>query len=181
MEEEFYESIRLLSYGLFVLCSKKEGKFNGLIVNTIFQITSKPQMVAVSISKNNYTHDFIVASKAFTASILDRETPLKFIGRFGFRSGRNYDKFKDPINYEKFITGVPIVMDHSLGYMECVVKDSVDCGTHTLFVAKVVGGAVTKVGKPLTYAYYHEVKKGKSPKNAPTYFAFPQLVEKNEE
>jgi len=174
--EEFYESIRLLSYGLFLLCSKKGNKFNGLIVNTVFQVTSKPQMVAVSICKDNLTHDYIMDSKVFTASILEQDTPMKFIGRFGFHTGKDYDKFKDPLNYEIFITGAPIIMDNSLGYLESVVKDWVDCGTHTLFVGKVVGGAVTKIGEPLTYAYYHNVKKGKAPKNAPTYFGFPELV-----
>ena len=91
--EKFYKSIRLISYGLFVVCSKLGNKFNGLIVNTIFQITSDPHMVAVSISKKNYTHKFIKKSKVFTASILSTETPLKFIGRFGFHSGKDYDEF----------------------------------------------------------------------------------------
>lgn len=170
MTVELYKSIRLISYGLFVLCSKKEGKYNGLIVNTVFQISSNPQMIAVSIAKDNYTHEFVTHSKVFTASVLSEETPMKFIGRFGFRSGKNYDKFKDPIHCEIFITGVPIVYDYSLGYLEAVVKDSVDCGTHTLFVAKVVGGKIIREGTPLTYAHYKSHLKGKEPKNAPTYF-----------
>lgn len=175
--EEFYESIRLLSYGLFLLCSKKGSKYNGLIVNTVFQITSEPQLVAVSICKDNLTHDYVMESKVFTASILEKDTPMKFIGRFGFRSGKNYDKFNAPLHYETFVTGVPIVMDYSLGYLEAVVKDSVDCGTHTLFIAKVVGGKVTKIGEPLTYAYYQKEKKGKAPKNAPTYFEYKGLTD----
>ncbi|MEA2070469.1 MAG: flavin reductase family protein [Asgard group archaeon] len=170
MADEFYESIRLLSYGLFVVCSKKNKKYNGLIVNTIFQITSKPQMIAVSICKDNLTHDYIMESGVFTASILDKDTPMKFIGRFGFRSGKIFDKFKDPLEYQKFITDVPIITEHTLGYLEAVVKQSVDCGTHTLFIAKVVGGKVLRAGEPLTYMYYQKVKKGKAPKNAPTYF-----------
>ncbi|NPD90649.1 MAG: flavin reductase [Asgard group archaeon] len=155
MTVELYKSIRLISYGLFVLCSKKEGKF------------SNPQMIAVSIAKDNYTHEFVTHSKVFTASVLSEETPMKFIGRFGFRSGKNYDKFKDPIHCEIFITGV---YDYSLGFLEAVVKDTVDCGTHTLFVAKVVGGKIIQDGIPLTYAHYKSHLKGKEPKNAPTYF-----------
>jgi len=104
---------------------------------------------------------------------LSNKAPLKFIGCFGFRSGRTYDKFKDPLNYEIFITGTPIVMDYSLGYLECVVKEAVDCGTHTLFIAKVVGGEILQEGEPMTYSYYRNVKKGKVPKNAPTHFTFP--------
>lgn len=178
MVEELYESIRLISYGLFLLCSKKGDKYNGLIVNTIFQITSEPQMIAVSISKENYSHDFIMQSKVFTASVLCKDTPMKFIGRFGFRSGKDFDKFEEPLNYDVFLTGVPIVHDHSLGYLEGVVKDAIDCGTHTLFIAKVVGGKITQDGEPLTYAYYHKVKHGKAPKNAPTFFE--QLTKKAE-
>jgi len=171
--EEFYKSIRLLSYGLFVLCSKMGDKFNGCIVNTIFQITSDPQMVAVSLAKENLTHDYVMSSKVFTASVLSQDASMNFIGRFGFRHGKNYDKFKEPLHYDIFITGVPIIMDYSLGYIEAVVKQTVDCGTHTLIIAKVVGGEITGEGKPLTYAYYHEVLKGKAPKNAPTYFHIP--------
>ena len=170
MTVELYKSIRLISYGLFLLCSRKEGKDNGLIVNTVFQISSNPQMIAVSVAKANYTHDFVTHSKIFSASVLSNETPMKFIGRFGFRSGRTYNKFKDPLHCETFITGAPIVFDHSLGYLEAVVKDTVDCGTHTLFVAKVVGGKIIREGTPLTYAYYKTHLKGKEPKNAPTYF-----------
>jgi ferric-chelate reductase [NAD(P)H] len=181
MADEFYESIRLLSYGLFVLCSKKGSKYNGLIVNTVFQITSKPQMIAVSICKDNLTHDYIMESKVFSASILSQDTPMKFIGRFGFRSGKSYDKFKDPLNFEIFLTKVPIVTDYALGYLEGVVKDSVDCGTHTLFIAKVVGGEIIRDGEPLTYAYYQKVKKGKAPKTAPTYFGLPVNIKKKRE
>lgn len=170
MAEELYDSIRLISYGLFLLCSKKGDKYNGCIVNTIFQITSKPQMIAVSLSKDNLTHDYVMDSKVFTASVLCQDTPMKFIGRFGFHTGKTFDKFADPLQTDIFITGAPIVNDHSLGYLEGVVKDAVDCGTHTLFIAKIVGGKITKEGIPLTYAYYHKVKHGKAPKNAPTYF-----------
>ncbi len=179
-EDKFYSSMRLISYGLFVLCSKKGNKYNGLIVNTVFQITSKPQMVAVSISKDNFTHDYIMDSKVFSASVLSIDAPMKFIGRFGFYSGKDYDKFKDPLNYEIFITGVPIIKDYSLGYIEAVVKNYVDCGTHTLFIAKVVGGEIFKDGEPMTYAYYHTHLKGKAPKNAPTYFSPDILDNKNE-
>ncbi len=175
MTVELYKSIRLISYGLFLLCSRKEGKDNGLIVNTVFQISSNPQMIAVSIAKANYTHDFVTHSKIFSASVLAEKTPLKFIGRFGFRSGKTFDKFKDPLHCETFITGAPIVFDHSLGYLEAVVKDTVDCGTHTLFVAKVVGGKILQEGTPLTYAYYKTHLKGKEPKNAPTYFGELEL------
>ncbi|NQT09993.1 MAG: flavin reductase [Desulfobacteraceae bacterium] len=157
-----------LSYGLYVVSSKKSKRFNGQIANTVFQITSKPPTIAVSINKENLTYDFILESKVFTVSILSTETPMKFIGRFGFKSGREIDKFEG-IDYQVGATGTPIVLDNSIGYIEAEVINTLDAGTHVLFVGKVVDAQIIKDGEPMTYAYYHEVKGGKAPKAAPTY------------
>jgi flavin reductase (DIM6/NTAB) family NADH-FMN oxidoreductase RutF len=81
-----------LGYGVYVVTSKKGDRFNGQIANTVFQVTSEPPAVAVSINKSNLTHEFIKESRVFTASVLCEETPLTFIGRFGFKSGRDTDK-----------------------------------------------------------------------------------------
>ncbi|MBA4421607.1 MAG: High molecular weight rubredoxin, partial [Syntrophus sp. (in: bacteria)] len=72
-----------LSYGLYVITSGEEGKFNGQIANTVFQVTSEPPTVAVSINKQNYTHEFIRSSRRFAVSILDEATPMTMIGQFG--------------------------------------------------------------------------------------------------
>lgn len=157
-----------ISYGMYVVSSKKEDKFNGQIANTAFQVTSQPPQVSVSINKENLTHRFIQESKVFTISVLERDAPMKFIGHFGFRSGREIEKFKN-IEYKLGITGVPVVIENSLGYIECEVTGSMDVGTHTVFVGKVVDAKTIRDGEPMTYAYYHQVKNGKSPKNAPTY------------
>ncbi len=77
-----------LGYGLYVVTSKKGDRFNGQIANTVIQITSEPPTIAVSINKENLTHEFIKESGVFTASILSQDTPLSFIGHFGFKSGR---------------------------------------------------------------------------------------------
>ncbi|GAH20661.1 unnamed protein product, partial [marine sediment metagenome] len=98
-----------ISYGLYIVSSKKGDKFNGQIANTVFQTTAEPPMVAICINKKNLTHEFIQKSKVFTISILSKETPMKFIGLFGFRSGRDLDKFKD-VNYKIGIIGIPIVL-----------------------------------------------------------------------
>ena len=84
-----------LGYGLYVVCSRKGDRLNGQIANTVFQITSEPSTIAVSINKNNLTHEFITESKVFTASIVSQDTPLSFIGHFGFKSGRDLDKIED--------------------------------------------------------------------------------------
>ena len=157
-----------ISYGLYVISSKSNKKFNGQIANTLFQITSEPLQVAVSINKSNLTHEFIKESKVFAVSILSKETPMRFIGHFGFKSGRDTDKFKD-VKYKSGITGAPVVLEYTIAYLETEVTNMVDVGTHTIFIGKVVDAEILGTGEPMTYAYYHEVKKGKSPKTAPTY------------
>ncbi|MBL7131281.1 MAG: flavin reductase [Candidatus Omnitrophica bacterium] len=157
-----------ISYGMYVVSSKKENKFNGQIANTVFQVTAEPPQVSVCINKENLTHQFIQESKVFTISILERDAPMKFIGHFGFKSGKELEKFKD-IDYKLGMTGAPIVIQNCLGYLECEVTGSMNVGTHTIFIGKVIEAQLTREGESLTYAYYHQVKNGKSPKNAPTH------------
>ncbi len=157
-----------LSYGLYVISSRMGDRLNGQIANTVFQITSEPPTIAVSINKRNLTHEFIGVSRVFAASILSRDTPLSFIGHFGFKSGRELDKFKD-MQYKPGETKAPIVLDYSLAYLEARVINQVDVGTHTMFIGELVGADVLKDGEPMTYAYYHQVKRGTTPKAAPSY------------
>jgi len=82
-----------VSYGLYVVSSKMGEKFNGQIANTVIQVTSDPPKIAVVINKQNLTSDFIRESNVFTVSILSKTSPMKFIGHFGFKSGRELDKF----------------------------------------------------------------------------------------
>jgi flavin reductase (DIM6/NTAB) family NADH-FMN oxidoreductase RutF/rubredoxin len=158
-----------ISYGLYIVSSVKDGKLNGQIANTLFQATSEPQTIVACLNKQNYTHSFVEASKVFTISVLRQDTPMDFVGLFGFKSGREVNKF-ETTKYMTGVTGAPIVTDHSLAYMECEVIDSVSVGTHTLFVGKMVNAEIVDdSAEPMTYAYYHLVKRGTSPKNAPTY------------
>jgi len=157
-----------LGYGLYIVCSRKGDKLNGQIANTVFQITSEPPTIAVSINKSNLTHEFIEQSKVFAASILAQDTPLAFIGHFGFKSGRDIDKLKG-INYKLGETKAPVVTDHALAYLEAKVNKEVDVGTHTIFIGELVGADVISEGEPMTYAYYHQVKRGTTPKTAPSY------------
>jgi len=132
------------------------------------QVTSDPPTIAVSINKQNLTHEFISESKAFTASILSQDTPLDFIGHFGFKSGREIDKLRD-VNHKLGETKAPIILDHSLAYLEARVINQVDVGTHTIFIGELVEADVLREGEPMTYAYYHQVKRGTTPKAAPSY------------
>ncbi|MBM3174036.1 MAG: High molecular weight rubredoxin [Chloroflexi bacterium] len=162
------QALYRLGYGLYVVCSKKGDKFNGQIANTVFQVCSEPPIIAVAINRQNLTHDYIMESKVFTVSVLAQDTPLNFIGGFGFKSGREVDKFQG-VNYKLGETKVPIVLDNTLAYFEAKVLNHVQVGTHTIFVGELVGADVLKEGEPMTYAYYHQVKRGTTPKTAPSY------------
>ncbi len=157
-----------LSYGLYVVTSGQVGKANGQIANSVFQVTSEPAQLAVSINKANYTHEVIKGCGLFAVTVLAQTAPMTFIGRFGFRGGRDMDKFEG-LNFKTDQTGVPIVLDHGTAYFDAIVKAELDCGTHTIFLGELVGAEIITDEEPMTYAYYHLVKGGKSPKTAPTY------------
>lgn len=157
-----------IGYGMYVVSSNKNGAFNGQIANTVFQITSEPVTIAISINKKNLTHEYIESSSRFTVSVLTEDTPFIFIGKFGFRTGRNEDKFKD-IKFEVLPSGCPVVLDNTLCYIEAKVLRSFDCGTHTLFLGEMTDSKIVGTGKPMTYEYYHQVKRGKTPASAPTF------------
>jgi flavin reductase (DIM6/NTAB) family NADH-FMN oxidoreductase RutF/rubredoxin len=163
-----HRALHKIGYGMYIVCSRKGKRLNGQVANTVIQVTSESPAIAVTINKNNLTHEFITASKVFTASVLAQDTPLAFIGHFGFKSGRDIDKLKG-INYKMGETKAPIVTDHALAYLEAKVNKEVDVGTHTIFVGELVGAEVIGEGEPMTYAYYHQVKRGTTPKTAPSY------------
>ncbi|MDD5067230.1 MAG: flavin reductase family protein [bacterium] len=158
-----------ISYGLYIVGSLKEGKFNGQIANTVFQVTSEPVQIAICLNKQNLTYEYVKQSGFFSLSVLGQDTPMPFIGTFGFKSGRNIEKFKD-VRFRTGKTGVPVVLDHTLAYMECEVTGEFrDAGSHDLIVGRLVDADILAQGEPMTYTYYHQVKKGLSPKTAPTY------------
>ncbi|RKZ25642.1 High molecular weight rubredoxin [bacterium] len=158
----------LLSYGMYVVSSRKGDRLNGQIANTVFQVASEPPLIAVSINRENLTHEFIRESKVFAVSILSEDSPMELVSLFGFRSGRDEDKFQK-VKYTKGKTGCPILSEYALGYLEAEVISEVDAATHTVFIGRVVEGDVLSDGTPMTYAYYHKVKRGRAPERAPTY------------
>lgn len=157
-----------IGYGMYIIGSYKGDQINAQIANTVFQITSEPPTIAVSINKKNLTHEYIRESRAFTASVLCIDTPLPFIGKFGFKSGRDTNKFEG-VNYRIGITGSPIVLDNAASYVEAKVIQEVDAGTHTIFIGEVVDADIFNEKATLTYEYYQQVKRGTTPKTAPSY------------
>jgi flavin reductase (DIM6/NTAB) family NADH-FMN oxidoreductase RutF len=161
-------AFRDLSYGLYIVTAHDGDRLNGQVVNTVIQVTSDPPRVAVIINKKNLTHEFIAKSKAFGVSVLAESAPMTFFGPFGFRSGRDVDKFAKA-QFKKGVTGCPLLIEHSLSVLEAEVFEQIDLGTHTVFIGNAVNSEVLDEGAPLTYRYYHEKLKGKPSKNAPTY------------
>ena len=162
------KTLHSISYGLYLITSKYGERINGQIANTVFQISNDPPTIAISINKQNLTNEFIKNSRMFAVSILAEETPLPLIGQFGFKSGRDMDKFAD-VNYKTTTHGLPYLEDEAIAYIEAKLVQDVDAGTHTIFIGEIIGAEVLRKGNPMTYAYYHQVKKGSTPPSAPTY------------
>ncbi|MBR5609581.1 MAG: flavin reductase [Elusimicrobiaceae bacterium] len=166
MDQNFIDGLNCITYGLYIVSSSFEGKDSAMIVNTVFQVSAEPPKVAISVNKECLTHEIIQKSHVFAAMPLEQKTDLPFIGRFGFRTGRNFDKFSG-IQITRSSLGLPIVQEHTLSFIEVKVEKEVDVGTHTMFIGTVQDAKCTTLHKePLTYEYYHKVIKGKAPKGA---------------
>lgn len=160
-----------ITYGLYVVSSTNGTQKNGYVGNTVFQVTSQPARFAVACNKDNYTCGLIAHSQVFSISALQQDAKSELIGLFGYKSGRTENKFAS-VKYRIGQTGAPILLEDTLAWFDCKVVQTVDVGTHMLFVGEVVDcGPTESQEPPLTYAYYRDVKKGKSPRNAPTYLA----------
>lgn len=157
-----------VTYGLYIVSSCEGNRSTGLIANTVCQVTAEPPRVSVCIHKENLTHEFITKSGVFGVTVLEEATPLKFLGIFGFNSGRKIDKL-GMVCSRPGTTGCPMVTEHALTVFEAKVVSTLDVGTHTIFVGDVIHAERMKKGPPLTYTYYRENLRGKTPRYAPTY------------
>jgi ferric-chelate reductase [NAD(P)H] len=163
-------ALHSISYGVYVVTTGDAALRNGQICNTVFQVTSDPAAMAISINKLNYTHECLGKTGVFAVSVLTEAAPMTFIGRFGFKCGRDFDKLEG-LDVRTGVTGCPVVADHAAAFIECRITADFDCGTHTLFLGTVEDAGMLGQDPPMTYTYYHLVKKGKSPSRAPTFIA----------
>jgi len=163
-----FRTLRDMSYGLYVLTSHDQDYLNGQIINSIIQVTSAPVRLAVTISKNNLTHELISKSKVFAVSALDNSTPKSFFQLFGFMSGRDIDKLAN-VKHKEGVSGCPVIVENALSVIEAAVFKEVDLGTHTVFIGNVIASEVLGKGHSLTYRYYQEALNGRISENAPTY------------
>jgi flavin reductase (DIM6/NTAB) family NADH-FMN oxidoreductase RutF len=150
-----------ISYGLFVVSARTGEKDNGCIINTVQQITQEPLKLSVAVNKDNLTHDMIKESGVFNISVLTETVPFEVFERFGFKSGRDTDKF-DGVDYaERSENGILYLTKYTNGLISGKVIEAVDCGTHTLFVADVTEAKILSDEKSVTYQYYFDNIKPK--------------------
>ena len=158
-----------LSYGVYVVTTWAEGgRPTGCTANSAMQVTASPATVAVSINHDNFTNECIRKSGRFAVNVLGENSAPSIIGNFGFKSGKDSDKFTEKPALQDFLP----VVDGAIACITCRVIDTMESATHTVFLGEVTGAEIlNEADEPMTYAYYHKVIKGKSPKNAPTYIA----------
>lgn len=162
------EILSCLSYGMYAVGVKNGERVSVCIVNTVFQVSGSPNLVALSLNHSNYSNECIKKNGMFTVSVLSENTSGTVIGALGFNSGRDADKLKN-IRYRVLAEGVPIIKENTCCWFLCKVVDQVETATHTVFIGEVTAGSESAKGKPMTYEFYHTVIKGRAPKNAPTY------------
>ena len=149
-----------IGYGLYVVTCSDGKKDNGLIINTVSQLTSSPNRIAVTISKENYSHDIIKKTGKMNLNCLTVEAPFSIFEIFGFKSGRNYDKFKDiePLRSDNGLAFLPRYIN---SFMSLNVEKYLDFDTHGMFVCSVGESRVLSDKETMTYSYYHSNVKPK--------------------
>ncbi len=149
-----------IGYGLYVVTSNDGKKDNGLIVNTVSQVSDNPNRIAVTINKMNYSHHVIKQTGIMNVNCLSVDAPFSVFEKFGFASGRNTDKFADcqPLYSDNGLVFLP---RHINSFLSLKVEQYVDLGSHGMFICEVTEARVINNEKSMTYAYYHENVKPK--------------------
>ena len=143
-----------LSYGLFVLTARSQGKDNGCIINTAGQVTSAPNRISITVNKDNLTHDMVLQSGQFNISILSERADFTLFQHFGFQSGANVDKFAGYTACKRSANGLYYITEGTNAYISARVEQTIDLGSHTMFIAAVEDMEVLAGEPSATYAYY---------------------------
>lgn len=157
-----------LSYGLYIISTSHDGKDAGCVANTLQQVTSSPQQMAVTLNKDNYTEQLIEKSGRFCGSVLSQDTDMEMIKTFGFQSSKDTNKF-EKVESKRDKNGILYPISNIVSYFSVKVVQKVDLGTHVMFIGEVEEAEVVSEKEVMTYAYYHQVKNGSTPKNAPSF------------
>jgi Conserved protein/domain typically associated with flavoprotein oxygenases, DIM6/NTAB family len=154
-----------LTYGLFVLTAKDGDKDNGCIINTATQITMSPPRISIAVNKANFTHDMILKTKMFNLSILTENAPYQVFEQFGLQSGRDTDKFAGSDYNTRAENGLRYLPKYTNGVISAQTIDTFDYGTHTLFIADITQSFSLSSDSSMTYQYYFDNVKPKTPQN----------------
>ena len=149
-----------IGYGLYVVTCSDGKKDNGLIVNTVTQVTSTPNQIAVTINKDNYSHHIIKQSGIMNINCLSQDAPFSVFQRFGFHSGRSVDKFEGEEVFRSD-NGLVFLSKHINSFMSLKVEQYVDLGTHGMFICSVTESRVISNAETMTYTYYQKNVKPK--------------------
>ncbi len=149
-----------IGYGLYVVTSNDGHRHNGLIVNTVTQVTNTPNRIAVTINKQNYSHHVIKQTGIMNINCLSVDAPFKVFENFGFRSGRNTDKFEG-VNYAVSDNGLAFLTSNINSFMSLKVEDYVDLDTHGMFICSITESRVISGLETMTYTYYQNNVKPK--------------------
>ena len=149
------KSLFSIPYGLFLVTSSLDGKANGLIVNTVTQVTNTPNRVAVTINKDNYSHTIIKETGILNVNCLTTETPFSIFQNFGFQSGKDKNKFEG-ISYSLSENGLPVLNDYVNTFISLKVTDYVDFGTHGMFICEITDSGIINDKETVTYSYYQK-------------------------
>lgn len=152
-----------LSYGLFVCTAKRDDKMNGCIINTAIQVASEPNTISIAVNKANYTHDMILETKQCNISVIAQDAAFDLFKHFGFQSGRDVDKFADypKDSYQIAENGIPVITAGTNACFSLEVKQTVDLGSHTMFICTPVAMEVLADTSSCTYEYYQNNIKPK--------------------
>ena len=153
------KALNNIGYGLYVITTRYNGRDNGMICNSVMQVSSEPLKIAVSISKQNYTHEIIQATKKMNVNVLTSDTPFEIFEHFGFQSGRNVLKIENGIDRSE--NGLAVIGGVTNSYISLLVDSEQDLGSHTMFVCSVDDMQIRGEGRSVTYAEYHERIKPK--------------------
>ncbi|MDY7031117.1 MAG: flavin reductase family protein [Thermodesulfobacteriota bacterium] len=157
VEENIIKALEKITYGLYVLTTKKEEEVNGMIASWVSQVSFAPPLVVVGVRKNRYSHKIIMESSIFALNVLGKEDG-GLVGKF--KAPTPEEKFQG-IKWETKMTGAPIIKE-TLAYMDCKLIHSVDTGDHTLFIGEIVDAGSMKDGIPMTSHDYGKVYLGQT-------------------
>lgn len=149
-----------IGYGLYVVTCNDGKKDNGLIVNTVTQVTSTPNRIAVTINKDNYSHHIIKQTGVMNINCLSEDAPFSVFEKYGFQSGRNVNKFEGE-EVLRSDNGLVFLSKHINSFMSLKVEQYVDLGTHGMFICAVTESRVISSAETMTYTYYQKNVKPK--------------------